>query len=162
MAFSEFIESLRALHLRAGKGELDLSGQGEYDRDRDELAQALMTAQNLTVKPGERPRQALRVAKAVQLTLDLPRASLKTMTTEISARSFSALVPEPPEPGRPVPFSLRMPGGEALTGTAIPVDVKRQAHSSRVGFSLKDLSVRDLLRLETLVFDEVLSKFGKR
>ena len=88
MSFSDWIRQFRALHAEAVKGSLS---QGELETYRaacDEFARALMGAQRVSLKPGEVPRHALRIARAVQVALESPltHARVSTAPSEVAAR----------------------------------------------------------------------------
>src|SRR4051794_5866552 len=100
MGLAEFLTGFRELHDKARKGVLDTATRGEYDRDRDELATALMQAQKEALKPGERPRTSLKVSKALQVELAMPGERVRAMTMEIWGRGFSALLAEAPKVGQ--------------------------------------------------------------
>src|SRR5512140_3641701 len=93
---SEWLRSFRELHERARKGQLGKAEEPAYRAGRDELARALLSAQRLTVKPGETPRQALRVARALQVDLDLLTSSARAITVDLSTGGFSCLLAKSP------------------------------------------------------------------
>ena len=76
-SLTEWLLTFRQLHEKARRGQLRDAELARYRAGRDELARALLAAQRLQLKPGETPRQALRVARALQLDLDLPTARLR-------------------------------------------------------------------------------------
>ena len=89
-SLSDWISAFRELHERARRGALTAAEQAAYRTGRDELARALLAAQRLTLKTGETPRQALRVARALQLELDLPTERQRSVTIDVSTGGFSA------------------------------------------------------------------------
>jgi hypothetical protein len=154
---AEWLKSFRELHERARKGQLG-KDEAVYRAGRDELARALLSAQRLTVKPGETPRQALRVARALQVDLDLLTSSARAITIDLSTGGFSCLLAKAPPMGDEVSFSLRIPGAEPLAGKAKVADVKPQQGNVRVSFQFAGLDQAERERMELFVFDTVLAQ----
>jgi hypothetical protein len=71
-SLTEWLLGFRTLHEKARRGQLRDADAVRYRAGRDELARALLTAQCLQLKSGETPRRAMRVARALQVDLDLP------------------------------------------------------------------------------------------
>ncbi len=66
MSLADWLAEFRGLHQRAASDQLSPPEWVAYRQGREELARALLAAQRLSLKPGETPRQALRVARALQ------------------------------------------------------------------------------------------------
>jgi hypothetical protein len=159
-SLAEWLLDFRALHDRARKGQLRDAELARYRNGRDELARALLSAQRLSLKPGETPRRALRVARALQADLDLATSRVRAMTIDISTGGFSCLLTRAPPLGDEVGFTLRLPGAEALSGKVRVQDVKAREGNVRVAFMFVALSEADLERMELFVFDTVLSQLS--
>ena len=157
---TEWLKSFRELHERARKGQLGKAEESIYRAGRDELARALLGAQRLTVKPGETPRQALRVARALQVDLDLLTSSARAITIDLSTGGFSCLLARAPMLGDEVSFSLRIPGAEPLAGKARVADVKSQQGNVRAAFQFHGLEPAERERMELFVFDTVLAQLS--
>jgi hypothetical protein len=158
MSLAEWLRTFRDLHEKARRNALNPREDALYRAGRDELARALLAAQRLTVKAGETPRTALRVARALQVDLDLLTSSVRAITNDISVGGFSCLLAKAPPLGDEVKYQLRIPASEPLAGKARVVDVKALAGNVRVAFQLLDLEQKDRDRLETFVFDTVLAQ----
>jgi hypothetical protein len=124
---------------------------------REELARAMLAAQRLSLKPGETPRRALRVARALQLDLELGAINQRTVTLDLSTGGFSTLLARPPALGEEVKISMRLPAAEPLTCRARITEVKPLAGSARVSAQFLDLPAADLERLELYIVDAVLA-----
>lgn len=161
MTMADFLAQFRVLHDKARRGDLDTSEQGDYDRSRDTLANALIEAQKQTLRPGERPREALRVAKAIQVELQMPAERIKSLTLDVSAQGFSVLLGNDIPGKDSIRFHLKV-GGEALTGEARAVESIRQKSNVRVGFAIERMDGGDREKLMRAVFDELLARFGSR
>ena len=160
MDLSSWIAAFRDLHGKARAGRLAGTDIAIYMKGRNELARALVAAQRLTLKPGETPRQALRVAKALQIDLDLAAGRVRAMTLDLSIGGFSALVGRPPAAGVPVGFSLRMPGGgEPLAGRCRLIDAQNRPGNSRIACAFEGLTPEAQERIELVVFDAVVEQF---
>ena len=160
MGLAEFLAGFRELHEKARHGQLDAAARGEYDGARDELASALMQAQKESPGPGQRPRTALKVPKALQVDLGLPGERVLATTVELSARGFAVLLADAPKQGSTVKCSLRLSSTDSIMCEAVVVDTRRQPHNKRVTFALSGVQPGDSERLELLVFDEVLAKLA--
>lgn len=158
MSLSEWLSTFRDMHEKARRGQLNPRELNVYRAGRDELARALLAAQRLTVKPGETPRSALRVSRALQLDLDLPTSHVKAVTIDVSTGGFSTLMSKAPPLGEEVRFSLRMPAAEAVSGRCRVTDVRAQTGNVRVSFQLVGLPPEDRERIEVFVFDTVLAQ----
>lgn len=161
MGLKEWLVEFRALHDKARKGDLSDYDKRLYDDGREELAIALMAAQRLTRKPDELAREALRVARAVQVDLELNSGKQRVATLDICIGGFSTMMGVPPEPNEAVGVTLRMPEGkDPLLGRARVVATKRQGASHRVSFAFDTLKPEDQDRLSILVFDTALSRLA--
>lgn len=156
-SLAQWLLDFRALHERARRGELRAGDLARYRLGRDELARALLGAQRLQLKPGETPRRALRVARAVQADLDLPTSRVRAPTLDLSTGGFSCLLQRAPPLGEELGFSLRLPGAEPLSGKARVQDARPREGNVRVAFMFTSLSEADRERMELFVFDTVLA-----
>ena len=93
-SLTEWLIAFRALHEKARRGQLRDGDAVRYRAGRDELARALLTAQRLQLKPGETPRRAMRVARALQVDLDLGTGHVRALTNDISTRRVLLPAPE--------------------------------------------------------------------
>ena len=160
MRLGEWLASFRDLHEKARRGQLGPGEAVTYKAGRDELARALLAAQRLTIKPGEIPRQALRVARALQIDLDLPTSRERAVTTDVSIGGFATLLSKAPPLGDQIGVSLRLPAAEALVCKARITDVRAMGTHVRVSGQFVDLSAAERERLELFVFDTVLAQIA--
>ena len=160
MRLAEWLASFRDLHEKARRGQLGPGEAATYRAGRDELALALLAAQRLTIKPGETPRQALRVARALQLDLDLLTSRERAVTTDVSTGGFATLLSKAPPLGDEVGVSLRLPAAEALVCKARITDVRPMGTHVRVSGQFIRLSDAERERLELFVFDTVLAQLA--
>lgn len=158
LSLAEWIRGFKELHEKARAGKLSKPETDSYRGARDELARALLGAQRLTVKPGETPRQALRVARALQVDLDLLTSSVRAITIDLSTGGFACLLAKAPPSGDEFSFALRIPGAEPLTGKVRVADVKPQQGNVRVSFQFVGVSAEERERVEMFVFDTVLGQ----
>jgi c-di-GMP-binding flagellar brake protein YcgR len=145
------------MHEKARRGPLQGREAEAYRAARDELARALLAAQRLTLHPGETPRRALRVARALQVDLDLLTARERAVSIDLSTGGFSCLLGKALPIGDEAGYSLRLPAAEPLVGRARVQDVKVFPGNVRVSFSFVGMSEADRERIEMFVFDTVLS-----
>jgi hypothetical protein len=160
MSLADWLRAFRALHEKAKKGELSGTQAEEYRAGCDELSRALIAAQRLTLRPGEVPRRALRVALALQVTLETKVSSVRGMTNDVSVAGFSVLLGKAPAPQEELTATLRIPGAEPLVAAVVPGDVKPQPGSVRAAFLFQRLPDPARQRLEVLVIDTALSQLA--
>ncbi len=157
-SFARWLLDFKLLHEKARRGQLKDGDAALYRNGRDELARALLSAQRVQVRPGETPRRALRVARALQADLDLPTARLRAVTIDLSTGGFACLLSRAPPLGDELGFTLRLPSAEAISGKARVQDVKPREGSVRVSLVFTKLSEADRERMELFVFDTVLAQ----
>lgn len=157
-SLAQWLLEFRGLHARARQGRLRGGETARYLAARDELARALLVAQRVALKPGETPRRALRVARALQADLDLATSRVRAPTVDVSTGGFSCLLSRAPPLGEELGFTLRIPGAEALSGRARVQDVRPREGNVRVSFMFTSLSEADRERMELFVFDTVLAQ----
>ncbi len=155
---SEWLLAFRQLHEKARRNQLPDRDLQAYRAGRDELARALLAAQRLALRPGEIPRRALRLARALQVDLDLVTSRERAVTIDISTGGLSCLLAKGPPVGEEVGFALRIPASEPLAGRARVQDVKVLPGNVRVSFAFLGVSEADRERLELFVFDTVLAQ----
>jgi hypothetical protein len=157
-SLTDWLLGFRQLHEKARRGQLRDADLARYRTGRDELARALLAAQKLQLKPGEVPRRALRVARALQLDLDFGTAAHRAVTSDISTGGFSCLLAASPPLGEEARFTLRMPAAEPLSGRVRVQDVKPNQGNARVSLAFVGLTDDDRERVELFVFDTVLAQ----
>jgi hypothetical protein len=157
-SLSDWLLGFRQLHEKARRGQLRESEALRYRTNRDELARALLAAQRLQLKAGEVPRQALRVARALQVDLELRDGRLRALTQDISSGGFSCLLAKVPALGEEIGYSLRIPAAKELAGRARVQDVKPLQGNARVSFAFVGISDADKERAELFVFDTILAQ----
>ncbi len=162
MSLSEWLGAFKDLHEKAKQGALAGRDLTAYQGARDELARALLSAQHIALQAGQRPRQALRVSRALQADIEFHDGVVRAMTLSVSAGGFGALLAKPPKVDDEVRISLRIPGGDPLQASARAVDVKQQVGNARVAFQFVGLDPADAERVEMFVFDAVLAQLEGR
>jgi hypothetical protein len=160
MGVADWLRVFRALHDKARAGGLEGEDADAYRAGCDELARALMAAQRQPARPGEAPRHALRVARALQVDLETPIRHVRTMTLDLGVGGFSALLAKAPPAGEAQKCTVKVPGGQAIETTATPLEVKPQPGNVKVSFAFGTLPDADRARLELLVIDTALSQLA--
>ncbi len=157
---AQWLLEFRQLHEKARRGHLSERELQLYRGGRDELARALLAAQRLTLRPGETPRRALRVARALQVDLDLATSRERAVTIDLSTGGFSCLLAKAPPVGDEAGFSLRLPASDPLAGRARVTDAKARPGTVRVAFQFVNQSDAEKERIELFVFDTVLAQLA--
>jgi hypothetical protein len=160
MELKKWIDEFSRLHARARKGDLSAAEKVTYHDRREELTRALITAQRLTVLPGQTPRQALRVTRALQIELDLPGGRVRVMTQNISIGGFGALMGQIPKESGAIGFTLKATGvKEPIAGMCRVREVQARKGSQFVSFVFEDLPEVARDHLEMIIFDAVMEQF---
>ncbi len=160
MSLKDWLVHFKEQHDQARAGELSPDGWAAYRAGRDELARALLAAQRASLRPGETPRQALRVARALQADLDWTTDRVRAVTLDISTGGFAVLLAKAPPSAEEVKVQLRIPGGDQLGALARVAGVQAQSTAVRVAFAFLRIAEADRERLEFLVFDTVLGQLA--
>jgi hypothetical protein len=161
MGLADWLRVFRSLHERAKKNELKGADADDYRAGCDELARALIAAQKLSLKPGETPRHVLRVARALQVTIEGKVTGMRATTVEISVAGFSALLARVPALDDELTATLRVPGVSEPLGIPVTVGESKQLGGTvRVSFVFGKLSDGARAQLEMLVIDTALSSLA--
>ena len=158
MSLKEWLVRFKSQHEQARGGTLGADGLADYRAGRDELARALLGAQVAQLRPGETPRQVLRVARALQADLEWSVDRVRVVTQDLSAGGFSALLAKTPPTDEELKVQLRLPGAEMVQARARVVGAQAQPASVRVSFAFSQLGAAERDKLEFAVFDTVLSQ----
>lgn len=161
MDLAQWLNGFKVLHEKARRGALEAGEREVYLDGRDELARALMAAQRLTVQAGQTPRQALRVARALQVDLESPVRKDRLTTFDLSGGGFSALVARAPMADEALTATLRLPGVEPVVGSVTVAGLKPQPGNVRVSFTFGRIDEASRERLELAIFDTVLAQLGR-
>jgi hypothetical protein len=162
MGLQDWVENFRGMHKRARDGKLDERELGRYHEAREELAQALVGAQKISLKEGERARSALRVPKAMQVDISVPGGKQRAMTLDISGNGFSAMLGIGLPVGERHDVVLKMPAGAApIEAQAVVAGTKRQGGTYRVSYEFAKLTPEQTDQLMYLVFDAALEALQK-
>ncbi len=162
MSLGDWLRLFRALHEKAKGGGLSAVDAEAYRGGCDELARALMAAQRLAPRPGEAPRHALRVARAVQVDLETRISHVRSTTVDLGVSGFSALLAKPPRPGEELTATLKLPERPPLTTAVVAGEARPQPTpgSYRATFAFRALPDADRAALERLVIDTALSQLA--
>jgi len=157
---AEWLSMLRDLHERARRGSLGPGEEARYRSGRDELSRVLVAAQRLTLKPGETPRQALRVTRALHLEISLSSGQQRAVTVDVSTGGLSTLLPAALPLGEELSVALRLPASGSLSCQARVTDARPEGKQYRVAARFVDLAPADRERLEVFVLDTALAQLA--
>ena len=160
LSLEDWLREFRLCHELAKRGELSEIALRDYWEARNELARALLNAQNQRVQPRHEPRHCLRVFRVLQVNIALFEGPVRTATRTISSQGFETILASPPIQGAISRVSLRIPGREPLHASARVTQWKRQLGHACAWFGFVDLPQCESERLETFVFDAVLEQFS--
>jgi hypothetical protein len=132
-----------------------------YMTERDAFMAAVVQAQQLTIKPGQAPRQAFRVTRTERLVLMIGPRREATVTLDLAIGGMSAMV-GPLAAGVACEFELGTPP-ELVKGRArVVASVKLPDGSYRTSFAIDRIAESDKTLLETWAIDAALEVFGRR
>lgn len=162
-SLNDWIAGFCATHAKAKEGKLNAAEQAAYLQARDQLAAALLAGQRLNLKPGENPRRALRVARGLQVELELPSGLVPAITQDISVGGLSALVPAAPPVGTRILFKLKLGRNvDPVSGGAKVVAAIDAKGAARISLQFEELASADRDRVEMVVFDGVVAQLNIR
>jgi hypothetical protein len=156
------VARFRDLHERRKHEQLELHETAAYESLREAFAAAFVRAHRVSIRPGQTYRQAVRAACAIQLELTVEGRAHKTITLELSAQGFAALVGAFVDIDAPCAFHLRIrPNGLRGTGRVRACERYGSGNLSyRVLVAFDRLSTSDAERIEGAVFDAALVSLG--
>jgi hypothetical protein len=162
MGLQAWMVNFKSLHQRAKDGALDARELERYQAAREELAQALLGAQRIEVRPGETARGSLRVAKAMQIDLAVPGGRQRAMTLDLSSTSLSAMLGIGLGVGERFDAVLKMPAGAPPLECQVEViSSKRQGGTYRVAFNFVRLPPADIERIGFVIYDAAIDTFQR-
>jgi hypothetical protein len=157
----EAIVRFRELHEQYKAGQLGADEVKRYEAEREEFSLAFVQAQQLGLRPGQSPRQMLRVAFTERVALTIGPRREATMTLDLAVGGFSADV-GPLGTAIIVDFELGTPP-DSVRGKAKVVASNRQPDGSwRTSFNIQFVPPDDRRKLEVWVLDAALKSVGKR
>jgi hypothetical protein len=163
MSIREAIRRFRELH-EEHKGGAFKSPEALkfYEGERDDFLRAYLEAQQLAMRPGQSPRQALRVSATVNLELQIGPRQESAKTVDLATQGFAAIVPGPLAVRIVCDFVLDL-APQPVRGKARVVACTRDGSGAyRTSFAIETMSTEDRARLETLVIDTALGPAPKR
>jgi len=158
MSTNNAIVRFRELHERHKQGRLASDEASEYGILRDDFYSALLRAQRGSLL-GQKPRQAVRVPRAMKIQLGIQDKQENTMTCDVGVAGFAALVKDDLPTGSPCDFTLTA-GGRPLRGHARVLACVRHGSGGvthRASFAVEAMSDDDRARLEIAVLDAALA-----
>jgi hypothetical protein len=159
MRLQSWLAEFCKMHEQAHRGSLSDEELAEYLAARNELSRAVLRAQRIVLKPGQAPRQSVRAALALQVTLHLPAGRLQTLTQDVSSGGFSAFVPALQAGAYTVAFALRLAReGTPVEGNVRVVGTHPADSALRVAFAYEGLAPEAIERIELAVFDSLVAQ----
>ena len=159
MDAATWIRAFRELHEKAKKGGLSSDEAAAYVDSKEQLARSLLAAQGLAMRQDESARRSFRVALMLQVELRMSERTVKTMTVDLSAGGFSAVVDPPPPLNVRLEFTLKRSSTEVLlTGKAKVVGAREIGRGARVSFAFDALAPKEQEKLEMTLFDAALAR----
>lgn len=145
-------------HEQHRKGELAAEHLPAYREARGDLSAILVVAQRLEIRT-DGARRALRMARALQIELDLPGGEVRALTQDISTSGLSALVGSAPPVGAQISFRLKLGRDvEPIVGRARVVAALPMNGSVRMAIAFDNLGEAAQERIEDLVLDAVCAE----
>lgn len=157
------INRLHELHQKRKHNALDASESARYEALREDFARAYVKANRISMRPGQTPRQVVRVPSAIQVELTFGPRIDKTITLDLSPLGLAALVGADIAIGTPCAFLLRV-RPDPLRGRGRIVSCSRYGSGSssfRVSVAFDTLTGPDVGRLEDLVLETALNALGR-
>jgi hypothetical protein len=145
------------LHHLYGRGTTAFAEERWYREARQELAQLLLRAQTIGLRPGLVPRKSLRVAAALQVTLHLDDSDRRAVTEDISSAGLCLVTEDADQVPLDVGLTIWLDDHAAIATRATRVSVVPRGNALRIGFRFEGFTPEDTDRVETRVFDCVVA-----
>lgn len=158
MTPQQLLTHFQGLHEKAREGTLNAHEVANYDRARSELAELIVSAQQLSVVTGS-ARATLRIACMAKVDVVFAGTTQSASTADLGEGGFSALLHPSPPVHATVSFRIHLKEGD-VTGSAKCVDQQKHGGIMRASFAFTDVPPKERELLAMMVFDHVLSKTG--
>jgi hypothetical protein len=163
MSIREAIRRFRELHDEFKGGAFKSpEARAFYETERDDFLRALLQGQQLAMRPGQSPRQALRIAATMPLELDIGPRHESTKTLDLASAGFAGSVSGPLAIRIACDFGLGLPSGPVKGRARVVASVRDAAGGYRTSFAIETISPEDRTRLEVAVIDVALDALPKR
>jgi hypothetical protein len=163
MAIREAIFRFRELHEEFKSGAFKSPEALKfYETERDEFLLALLQAQQLVIRPGQTPRQALRVAAAYTMKFEFGPRREVAKTIDIASSGFAAHVSGPLALRIPGDFELSLQAGAVVGKARVVACAKDATGEYRTSFAIESMTPEDRTRLEVAVIDIALEMQRRR
>ena len=123
-SLSEWLTAFRKLHAKAAKGQLTPSDGVNYYRGRNELARLLFGLQQLTLQPGQIPRQWIRVSHPLQVDIEFNSTRIQALTLDVCLGGFGTILNREPAVSELVRYVLHLPSVAPLAGQARVMEMR--------------------------------------
>jgi hypothetical protein len=158
MGLRDWLDEFERLHARARACALSGEELRRYEDSREELVRVVLSAQRLSLKAGQIPRERLRVQVKLEVRLKLRGWGLVASTLDVSSGGFAALLSYASSAGERGDATLLLPRGVRVETRASVGAVTRSGAAFRTSFIFEGLSTEARTALELLVFDIVLAE----
>ena len=156
MTPQQLLAHFQGLHEKAREGTLNKFEGADYERARSELAELIVTAQQLSVVTGS-ARATLRIACMTKVDIAFIGVTQNASTLDLGEGGFSALVHPAPPVQAVVTFRMHLKEGD-VTGRARCVAQEKHGGVMRASFAFLDVPPNEKELLAMMIFDHVLSK----
>jgi hypothetical protein len=163
MSIREAISRFRELHEEFKGGAFkSVEARAFYETERDDFLRALLQGQHLAMRPGQSPRQALRVTATMPLELDIGPRHESTKTLDLASAGFAGLVSGPLAMRIVCDFALGLAPTPVKGRARVVANVRDGSGAYRTSFAIETMSNEDRTRLEVAVIDVALDSLPKR
>lgn len=163
MSIREAISRFRELHEEFKGGAFKSpEARAFYETERDEFLRALLQGQQLAMRPGQSPRQALRVSTTSSLELAIGPRHESTKTLDLGSAGFAAIVSGPLAIRLACDFELGLAPAPVKGRARVVACVRDGTGAYRTSFAIETMSNDDRARLEVAVIDVALAAVPKR
>ena len=145
----EAIQRFRELHEEYKSGAFKSpAALTFYESERDDFVRAVLQAQQLTLRPGQAVRQALRVNGAVNVELVIGARRENATTIDVGSAGFAATVASPLAVAIRCDFELHVLAGPVRGRARVVACVRDASSVYRTSFAIENMGDDDRKRLE--------------
>jgi uncharacterized protein with GYD domain len=156
---SEWLNRLEALHYKVRErepvGEEELAW---YRAARTALLDKALDVQDIALTSQAIRRSSIRIARAAQVLLEARGWSVQTLTVDLGAGGFAALLEAPPPVEEWIRATLVLPGEGPVVTTVAVTDARKVSGLVRVAFRFCEPTEEARQRVQDYMMDSVLEQ----
>ena len=156
---SEWLNRLEALHTKVrSKEPVTEAEQAWYRTARSALLATALEVQAISLASSDVRRASIRVPRAAQVLLEARSWHAQSLTVDLGAGGFAALLEAPPPVTEWIRATLVLPGEGPVIATVAVANARTISGLTRVAFRFSEPTAEVVRRVEDYLMDSVLEQ----